>query len=356
MPNVKITYNQSINGIKNERVKGLLAEVSGLIEGEMNDDKAKKSVIPTLFNETKSDKHVETIAVEDGYDLMDPQSDGDKAKTDKTNIIGHKSVSHIQFGKLVPFTETMIEDAYAKMDATIEMRARQLPNSYWRTREAFGQGMYINGESASWNFRGETVDLTTYDGKPLFSKIHTYGGDKAHDKGTQSNLYYINLGEDGVTAANLAEVLAAGNEIINQMLTSNGEAQCFDADTILVPRGVGNAIFVDKVRRATGSEFFPGTSADLNTQKGAWNIVPLSLWNPTDNEIILMSQDAKKMMKSMFYNRINLGINAWKDDNTGNINYRGRTRFSGVHVDYKHVVKIKVNPKGSTDGLTQLVI
>ena len=354
MPNVKISYNQSINGIKNDRIKGLLAEVSGLIEGEMNDDKAKKSVIPVLFNETKSDKHIESIAVEDGYDLMDPQFDGDKAKSDKTNIIGRKSVSHIQFGKLVSFTETMVEDAYAKMDPTIEMKARQLPNSYWRTREAFGQGMYINGESASWNFRGEKVDLTTYDEKPLFATDHTYGGDAAHASGEQSNLYYVELG-DNYTAGDLAEVLAAGNELINQMLTSNGEAQCFDADTILVPRGVNNAIFVDKVRRATGSDFFPGTSADLNTQKGIWDVVPLSLWNPAGNEIILMSQDAKKMMKSMFYNRINLGINVWKDENTGNINYRGRTRFSAVHVDYKHVIKIKINPT-STNGLTQLVI
>ena len=57
MPNVKITYNQSINGNKNVRLKGLVPLVSALIEESTQNLDKKKSAIPFLFNEKKSDKH-----------------------------------------------------------------------------------------------------------------------------------------------------------------------------------------------------------------------------------------------------------------------------------------------------------
>ena len=97
MPNVKITYNQSINGIKDARIKGLVPLVSALIEESTHALDKKNSVIPYLFNEKKSDKQSEYIAIEDGYDLMDPTYDGDRPKTDKTAHVGEKKISHINF-------------------------------------------------------------------------------------------------------------------------------------------------------------------------------------------------------------------------------------------------------------------
>jgi hypothetical protein len=70
---------------------------------------------------------------------------------------------------------------------------------------------------------------------------------------------------------------------------------------------------------------------------------------------MLVSQDAKKMMKAMFYNRVNLNVNVWQEEKTGNLNWRARTRFGLGFVDYKHVIKIKINPS-STDGLTELKV
>lgn len=355
MPKVHFNYNKGINGFKDSRIKGLGTEVSALIEEGMKDSNAKKSVIPWLYNEVKSNKQTERIAIEEGYDLMDPTHDGDPANTDKTQEIGHKDISHVIYTKNVMVTETMMEDAYYNMSPDIELKARALPDAYWRTREAVAQGAYINGEAESFKFRGAKIDTTTYDGMPLFSANHTYGSEEGHEFGYQSNLYYINLGE-GYTAGNLAEVLSAGAAVINQMLNSNGDAQDFDADTVLVPRGVATNAFVDKVRRAIGSEYFPGTANnDINTQSGQWNFVPMGLWKPATPEIIIMSQDAKKMMKSMFYNRINLKINVWETPGTGTLNWRSRTRFGVGHVDYKHAVKIKINP-ASTDGMTELKI
>ena len=358
MPNIQFNYNKSINGFKDSRIKGLGTEVSALIEEGMKDSASRKSAIPYLFNEVKSNKATERIAVEDGYDLMDPQADGDNAKTDKTNEIGHKDISHVIYTKNVMVTETMMEDAYYSMDPAIELQARAIPDSYWRTRETVAQGAYINGEQKAFKYRGAPIDLTTYDGKPLFSASHTYGDkEKGHAFGPQSNLFYFVNNE--FNAGLIAEVLSAGGAIINQMLNSNGEAQDFDADTVFVPRGVATNGFVDKVRRAIGSEYFPGTANnDINTQHGQWNFVPLALWKPNAPEIMIMSQDAKKMMKSMFYNRINLKVNVWETPGTGNLNWRARTRFGVGHVDYKHVIKIKFFTEKPADvsGMTELKI
>ena len=356
MPNVKFNYNKGINGFQDARIKGLGTEVSALIEEGLGNKQKKDSVIPYLYNEVKSNKQTERIAVTEGYDLMDPTIDGDAPKTDKSNVIGEKLISHVIYTKNVMVTETMMEDSHYSMSPDIELSARALPDSYWRTRETIAQGAYINGEASSFQYRGATIDTTTYDGHPLFHSKHKWGSEevgRAH--GEQSNLYYIVLGE-GYTAGNIAEVLSAGAAVINQMLNSNGETQDFDADTVIVPRGVATNGFVDKVRRAIGSEYFPGTANnDINTQHGQWNFVPMSLWKPADPEIIIMSQDAKKMMKSMFYNRIDLNINVWETPGTGTLNWRSRTRFGVGHVDYKHVIKIKINP-ASTEGMTELKI
>lgn len=356
MPKIDFSYNKSINGFNDARIRGLGAEVSAFIEEGLKDKASQKSAIPWLYNEEKSNKQTEIITISEGFDLMDPQSDGDVAKTDKRNVIGQKAISHVIYTKNIMVTETMMEDAYHTLSPDIELSARAIPDSYWRTRETVAQGAYINGEQSEFRFRGAKIDTTTYDGMPLFSANHKYGNDEVgRVHGTQSNLFYINLGE-GYTAGNLAEVLSAGAAVINQMLNSDGEAQDFDADTVIVPRGVATNSFVDKVRRAIGSEYFPGTANnDINTQNGAWNFVPLSFWKPDEAELMIMSQDAKKMMKSMFYNRVNLGINVYETPGTGTLNWRARTRFGVGHVDYKHVIKIKINPK-NTDGLTELKI
>lgn len=349
MPIAKFNYNQSINGIKDARVKGLGAMVSGIIKEETRNVDKKKSAIPYLFNETKSDKQTESIAIEDGFDLMDPNADGDKAKTDKTNQIGLKQISHVIYTKNAQITETMMEDAYYQLSPDIELQARSIPSSYFRTREKIAQSAYIEGEKDSFTYRGAKIDLTTYDGKPLFSAKHTFGkkdGGKAF--GTQSNIFYVV--NPNPTAGDIAEYLSQLAANINQMKNSNGEAQDFDADTVFVPRGVKTTAFVDKVRRAIGSEYFPGTANnDINTQYGQFSFVPLSHWAPAENEIMVMSQDAKRMMKSMFYNRINLNINTWIDSGTGTLNYRARTRFGLGHVDYKHVVKLKVLAEAPKD-------
>lgn len=357
MAEVKFTYNQSINGIKDARVKGLTAEVSALIEESVNNG-GKDSMIPKLFLERSSDKAVETVAIEDSLGYMQPTVDGDKPESDKTNQIGTKSVSHVIYTKDVVLTRSMIDDARAKMDPSIELKARSIPDSYFDTRELVAQNAFIKGESASWRFGKAKIDLTTYDGKALFATDHEYGDpDVGHAYGTQSNLFYVELGTN-YNAGNIAELLATGAAAIDQMKNANGVAQGFKADTIFVPSNLGTTRLRQMVQRATGSEFFPGgPDNDINPMNShGWAICPLRFWDAAEDEIIIMSQEAKnRQMKSMFFNRVALDVDVYRENGTRNIHWNAYTRFSAVHVDYKHCIRIKINPT-STDGLTELKI
>ena len=355
MAEVKFTYNQSINGIKDARVKGLTAEVSALIEESVNNG-GKDSMIPKLFLERSSDKPVETVAIEDSLGYMQPTVDGDKPESDKTNQIGTKSVSHVIYTKDVTLTRSMIDDARAKMDPSIELKARSIPNSYFDTRELVAQNSFIKATQGSWRFGKAKMDLTTYDGKALFATDHEYGDpDVGHDHGTQSNLFYVTM--ENYNAGNIAELLATGAAVIDQMKNANGVAQGFKADTIFVPSSLATTNLRQMVQRATGSEYFPGTDYnDINTQHGQWTVCPLRYWDAAEDEIIIMSQDAKnRQMKSMFFNRVALDVDVYRDPGTRSLHWNAYTRFSTVHVDYKHCIRIKINPE-RTEGLTQLVI
>ncbi|MBP3376194.1 MAG: hypothetical protein J6L83_05470 [Clostridia bacterium] len=354
MADIRITYNQSINGIKNARVKGLTAEVSALIEESVQNG-GKESMIPKLFLERKSDNAVERVAIEDSLGLMEPTVDGDKPNTDQTNQIGEKSVSHVIYTKEVTLTRSMIDDARATMNPSIEIKARSIPDSYFDTRELVAQNSFIKATDSSWRFGKAKIDLTTYDGKPLFATNHDFGDEiVGHDHGTQSNLFYVSM--ENYNAGDIAELLATGASVIDQMKNANGVAQGFKADTIFVPSSLATTHLRQMVQRATGSEYFPGGSDnDINTQHNQWTICPLRFWDAAEDEIIIMSQKAKDQMKSMFYNRVALDVDVYRDPGTRSLHWNAYTRFSTVHVDYKHCIRIKINPK-SEDGLTLLTI
>jgi hypothetical protein len=353
MPNAVFNYNVHINGRHAARIKGLGAEVSALIEESVQNG-GKESMIPKLYLERKSDQQTETVAIEDSLGYMEPTVDGDHAKTDKTNQIGEKSISHVIYTKDVIVTKVMMEDAHYSMKPSIEIKARSLPDSYFSTRELIAQNAYINAEKASWKFGKAKINLTTYDGKPLFATNHEYGDEEVgHAFGTQSNLFYVS-GIEKNNAGQLAELLAQGDAIIHQMKNANGVAQGFHADTVFVPSSVSATGLRHGLQRAVGSEYFPGGSNnDINTQYNQWSINPLTYWDPKEDEIIIMSQKAKDQMKAMFFNRITLDINVYSDPGTENMHWFARTRFGVGFIDYKHCIRIKINP-ASTDGLTEI--
>lgn len=356
MPNSVFNYNVQINGKHEARIKGLIGDVSSIIEESLNNGGAQ-SIIPKLFVEDKSDRQSEYISVEDALGHMYPTIDGDKPKSDKTQEIGGKRISHVIYTLDTFITQTMMEDSRYGMDISIDRRARNLPDSYFNTRELIAQKAYINGEKESFKFEKAPIDLTTYDGKPLFSANHTYGVEDGHAYGTQSNIFYIV--DSNPNAGTMAEILAQAAAEINQMKNANGEAQGFLADTIITSNDKRLTRLNTMLRQASGSEYFPGgPNNDINTQFGQWNIVPLTHWDTDVFEFMVMSQAAKDQNKSLFFNRTGLGINVYTENGTNNIHWTARARWGLGHVDYKHVIKIKVfkEEPSDTSGMTQLII
>lgn len=358
MPNAIFNYNVQINGKHEARIKGVIADVSSIIQESLQNG-GKDSVIPKLFVEAKSNRQSEYFSIEDSLGLMKPTIDGDKPKTDKSGEIGNKRISHVIYTLDTMVTQTMMEDSGYGMDLGIERRARDLPESYFATRELLAQKAYTEAEKTGFNFYGAPIDLTTYDGMPLFSASHKYGAPdgEGHAKGTQSNLFYIV--ESNPNAGFMAEVLAQAAAEINQMKNANGMAQGFIADTIVTSADRRQTKLNTMLRQASGSEYFPGgNNNDINTQYGQWNMFSLNQWETDAFEFIVMSQKAKAQNKSMFFNRTNLDINVWTENGTRNVHWDSRARWGLGHVDYKHAVKIKVfkEKPGDVSGMTELKI
>ena len=352
MPIIKFDYNKLINGDKDSRLGRLATKLSAVIEESSADINDQFKLVPLLYSESTSDSSAETIVVEDGYGLMTPTYDGNRPKTDKTTEIGKKVVMHIPYTKHIFFTKQMIDDAKGRLRPDMAIKAKELPRSYYQTREIVGQLGYVNAENESMVFDGAEIDLTTYDGKPLFSASHTYGKEGAHAFGTQSNLFYVV--NENVTSGDIAEYLAQLAINVRQMKNANGMPQGFAADSIFVPGGVMSAQIQTLVRQALGSQYAPASANnDINTQYGQYSLNIMPMWDRASKEdameLMVMSQDSKNQMRSMFYDRTALSVRAWEDDMTRNLNFSAYSRFGFGHADYKHTVKLKIFKEAPAD-------
>lgn len=344
MPNSIFNYNVQINGKHDARIKGLIADVSSIIE-ESLDQGGKESLIPLLFVQGKSNRQSEYIAVEDALGNMHPTLDGDKPKSDKRGEIGGKRLSHILYTLDTMVTQVQMEDSDYGLDIGIKNSALQLPRSYYNTREIIAQNAYIFGNQENFKFEGAPIDLTTYDGKPLFAKNHTYGAEDGHAFGEQANYFCVRRNNATGDAGFMAELLAALAAEIGQMKNANGLPQNFLADTVFTMGDKRHTKLNTAIRQAAGSEYFPSASFAsnaINTQNGQWNYKALPFWQGATPEIMVMSQTAKDQEKSLFLDRIDLDIDVYTENGTKNVHWSSRARWGLAHVDYKHVVRCMI--------------
>lgn len=352
---VNFDYNKIINGEKDHRIGKWCTKLSAVIEDTVRNTDGDE-LIKLLYNIAPSDSFSESVVLEDGFGNMHAALDGNKPVLDKTNFIGSKEWKHIPYRLQIQYTKQLLEDAGYALKPDMGLKARTLPDTYFKTRQRIAQLAYIKGESEYLDFEGGRTPLTTYDGKPLFSKDHTYGAEGAHANGTQSNLFYVVA--PNPSAGDFAEWLNEASIKIRQMKDSNGNAQSFAADTLLIPGG-GKGKYEMMARQAVGSDFFPGGgNNDINTQAGLWNFKVLPDWDVTgDNfEMIVLSQDAKENLMAMFYDRTGLEISGAYDDDYRLYKFNAFARFSLGFANYRHAVKIKVfkETPSDTSGMTQL--
>lgn len=342
---VNFDYNKLINGEKDHRIGKWATKLSAVIEDTMLVTEKDYELTNLLYNVADSDSAFESMAIEDGIGLMYATLDGNKPKVDQSTFIGMKQWKHIPYTLQIQFTRQLIRDAHYALKPDQAIKARQIPSSYYKTREKIAQLGYIMGEQEVLSFNGGDTPLTTYDGKPLFHKQHSYGAANGHAQGTQSNLFYVV--DANPSSGSIAEYIQQASINIRQMKDSNGDAQQFTGDTLLIPGNVGKMELA--TRQALGTDFWPGgNNNDINPQAGRWNFKVLPDWELDTSdakktfEFICLSQDAKENMASMFWNREDLEVTANYDDNTKIYNWNAYARFSLGHANYRHAVRVKI--------------
>lgn len=350
MANVNFDYNKLINGEKDHRIGKWCTKLSAIIEDTMEETAKDYEMTDLLYQVENSDSAFESLAIEDGIGLMKATLDGNKPQLDSTNFVGKKQFTHIPYTTQIQYTKQLLADAHYALKPDQAVKARQIPNSYYQTREKAAVLGYVMGENDALEFNGGITDLTTYDGKALFSNQHTYGVQGGHAYGTQSNLFYVV--DANPTSGSIAEYIQQLSVNMRQMKDSNGNAQAITPDTLLIPGNRGKLELA--TRQALGTDFWPGgNNNDINPQAGRWNFKPLTDWELGAGdpafELMVISQDAKNNMGSIFWNREALEVTANYDDDHRIFKWNGYCRFSLGHASYRHTARLKIFASAPSD-------
>ena len=353
-----ILYSKS-SGNNNAAIGKLETPIKMIIEHESDILTKKGGVCDALFNVEKSQRFGETIVGGNEFNVFEATAEGDAAEPDTVVETYQKFIEHIQFMKEFTITAEMMEDANYGIAADAKHRAENFARAYYKTMNKICEKALFEGHKESAIYAGATLDLTTADGQPLFSKSHKYGSSATASSGTQSNFYYGNIfgkqnGSDRIyTTDTFEEALYALSGKIRNMLDENSEPLGYTADTIILP---GNQPKLESiVKKVCGSDGALGNGYnDINLHYGNWNVIVLPSWNPSDLRIMVMSSEANKnLCGNMFFNRVPLTVTNWVDNHTGNYIWNGRCRFGVGFGTYKHIL-LAVDSASEVTGATAL--
>ena len=330
----KIVYSASISA--NEPMYGkFLHPIKALIEDESNNLEKQKTILDVLFNVEKSNRYAETVMGESDFSTFASKAEGAKAAHDTVQKTFDKTLEHIEFGKTFSITRKMADDAKFGIGANIKSKPRKLVRAYHKTKIDLAAKALINGKSTTMTYSNDTVNLTTGDEKPLFSNAHTYALDKFAGQ-TQSNLFYGEISGDETAFEIALNTLA--NKVRN-FKDENGAPMGYVADVLIIPCNRPRLEMMAK--RVCGSERTTGTNHnDINTQYGNWTLVVLDGWESDVDEIMVMSSEANEnLLANMFFNRVELDIRNWIDDETRDWNVNGYCRMGVGFTTWKHIAR-----------------
>ena len=344
------------SGIRDSFIGKLETPIKMLIEHESDVLSKRGNVAEALFNVEKSNRFGETIVASSDFDVFHATSEGAGASVDNVYESYKKFIEHIQFTKEFIITAEMMEDATMGIASEAKRRIENFTRAYYKTINKLCTTALANGMYENVKFADANMDLTTADGKPLFSNSHTWGL-PSKNQGTQSNYFYGNIfkkkGSQEASTEAFEEALSELAFKVRNMRDENGDPLGYTADTIIVP---GNRPLVETVvKKVCGSYGTLGSSNnDININYGLWNVVVLPFWHAYDDICLIMSSEANKnLCGNMFFNRIPLTVNNWIDYHTGNYIWNGRCRFGIGFGSYKHIV-CAVNSDSEIDNCSRL--
>ena len=334
-----ILYSK-ITGFNDAAIGKLETPIKMIIEHESDLLKKKGGICSWLFNVEKSSRFGETIVAQNEFDVFQAAMEGNSAELDTISESYSKFIEHIQFMKEFAISAEMIEDANFGVAADAKRRAENFTRAYYKTINKICEHALIKATNASASFAKATLDLTSPDGLPLFSKDHSYGKNgKTQSNRFHGNIFSIYENDGRVPKTEVFEEALAKLSIkMRNMMDENGDPLGYEADTIILPANRPTAEIIAK--KVCGSEGTLGSpNNDINLNYGKWNIVILPHWIASRDSVMIMSSEANKNLSgNMFFNRVPLTVTNWVDHHTGNYIWNGRCRFGVGFGTYKHII------------------
>ena len=337
-----IIYSKS-SGYTDAAIGRLETPIKMIIEHESDLLTKKGGVCDLLFNVERSNKFGETIIGGNEFNVFQATYEGEGAENDVLYETYQKFIEHIQFTKEFIITAEMMEDAAFGVAADSKHRAENFVRAYYKTMNKICEKALTEATRVTTTYAGATLDLTTSDGMPLFSKGHAWGSSET-GYGTQDNYFWgdiLGKGADGervYSTETFENALYALAGKIRNMLDERGEPLGYTADTVIIPGNNPKLEAIVKKVCGTPAGLAAGTG-EINLHYGNWNVIVLPSWQPEDMRLIVMSSEANKnLCGNMFFNRIPLTVTNWVDNHTGNYIWNGRCRFGVGFGSYKHIV------------------
>ena len=341
---------------KNPETQGAYGKIDTpikmVIEHESDLLKKKGGICDWLFNVEKSSRFGETIISENEFDVFQYALEGAGAISDEIRETSKKFIEHVQFSKEFIISAEMMEDAVYGIAQDAKRRAENFTRAYYKTINKLCEVALINATGVSTKFAGATLDLTSPDGRPLFSS-------HANENGSQPNNFFGDIISRTVNSERVAstevfeEALAMLSVKMRNFKDDRGDPLGYTADTLILP---GNKPKLESiVKKVCGSDGALGNGYnDINLHYGNWNIVILPNWQPTDNRLMIMSSEANKNLSgNMFFNRVPLTVSSWVDHHTGNYIWNGRCRFGIGFGSYKHIM-LAIDSGSTISGAVKL--
>ena len=324
-----------------------------VIQNESDVLDKKLGLVESLFNVEKSSNFAEGYEVRAGLDEFQAVPEGGEPINDGSETTGKKVIENIQFLKSVTLTRSALEDAKMKITPEMKRKLEGFIGVWYRTRNHIASVALTSAENKKVLINGAEVDLTTFDGLPLFNKAHKWGGKKK--SGTQCNLFYLADGADAIKSVEyLEDVLNTMSFKLLNMKDENGNVMGYSADTIRIP---GNRMALAMyLRKMLGSEYAGSIeNATINTQSGKFNLFVDPFWQSDKDVIDVMSKECSKAISgNVFQNRRPLSVST-REDRGLNLETIARGRFGVGFPEYKHIERLYLLDKDATMATAELL-
>ena len=287
----------------------------------------KVSAIPHIFAMDNIDTFGMKYSALTSMDDFDPVGEGGQGTEADIQVGFEKVIEPETWKKDFKLTMEMVEDGTVIRYAKTEMT--KLVQAHMRTREKFGAGIILNGNSTTMTFgsrnKTATFDISTADGKAFFATDHqSITGNYTN----QSNLFDLAFSYDNLCKA---------EEAMQDFRDDNGEILNVAPNIILIPNKEQAAA---RVFEAIGAEYKPGTANnDGSYQAGRWIVVKWSYLNgfsysgQTANTFpwfLIDKPNNELYYGNVFQDRIPLTIKSYIEEKTDNNVFHARSRWTAA--------------------------